>query len=163
MRLEASCHCGAVRFACVSVAPVPFMYCYCSICRKTAGANGSAVNLHADAASLTLSGEEHIGVYRAWLDHPERTRRSEAERRFCTLCASALWVWDPRWPELIHPFAAVVDTPLPSAPARSHILLDSKPAWVPVPAADSEQHFSGYPDESLLEWHRRQGLLSSQD
>lgn len=38
MRLEGSCHCSAVRFSLESVQPYPFMRCYCSICRKTAGA-----------------------------------------------------------------------------------------------------------------------------
>ena len=35
MKLEGSCHCGAVRFSVESHEPVPFMRCYCSICRKT--------------------------------------------------------------------------------------------------------------------------------
>lgn len=37
MKLEGSCHCGNVRFSCEAYAPVPFLHCYCSICRKTAG------------------------------------------------------------------------------------------------------------------------------
>lgn len=159
MRLEGSCHCGAVRFACESEAPYPFMHCYCSICRKTAGAGGYAINLHADADSLELRGEEHITVYRAYIDHPRREVRSEGERRFCRHCGSMLWVWDPAWPELMHPFASAIDTPLPAPPERTHILLDSKPDWVPVPAGPQERHFDGYPDESLMDWHQRHGLL----
>ena len=34
MRLEGSCHCGALRFALESKHPYPFNLCYCSICRK---------------------------------------------------------------------------------------------------------------------------------
>lgn len=160
MRLEGSCHCGAVRFACESEAPYPFMHCYCSICRKTAGTGGFAINLHADAGSLELEGEEHITVYRAYVDHPVREVRSEAERRFCRHCGSMLWVWDPAWPELMHPFASAIDTPLPAPPERTHILLDSKPDWVPVPEGPGERHFDGYPDESLMDWHQRHGLLA---
>lgn len=158
MRLEGSCHCGAVRFVCTSAAPYPFMHCYCSICRKTAGGGGSAVNLHADAGSLEVQGEEAINVYRAYLDHPRRTRRSVAERRFCRHCGSGLWLWDPRWPELIHPFAAAVDVPLPVPPERYHIMLASKPDWVQDPAGPSEQRFDEGPDCSLLEWHQRHRL-----
>ncbi|MCC5811602.1 MAG: GFA family protein [Ectothiorhodospiraceae bacterium] len=158
MQLEGSCHCGAVRFRCESRAPYPFMYCYCSICRKTAGAGGYAINLHAEANSLEVEGEEHITVYRAWTDHPRRTRRSEGERRFCRHCGSALWVWDPRWPELMHPFASAIDSPLPKPPERTHILLASKPDWVPVPDGRREWRFDGYPDESLMDWHERHDL-----
>ena len=45
MRLEGSCHCGAVRFTVEAPHPYPFSLCYCSICRKTAGAGGHAINL----------------------------------------------------------------------------------------------------------------------
>lgn len=159
MKLEGSCHCGAVQFACESAAPYPFMHCYCSICRKTAGSSGAAVNLHADADSLVLNGEEHITVYRAFTDHPDRTRRSDGERRFCKYCGAGLWVWDPRWPELMHPFASAIDTALPAAPERTHICLADKPDWVPVAEGSSERCFAGYPDESLMAWHQRQGLV----
>ncbi len=159
MKLEGSCHCGAVRFSCRSHAPYPFMHCYCSICRKTAGGGGFAINLHAEADSLVVEGEDNINVYRAFIDHPARKTRSQGERRFCKHCGSALWVWDPDWPELMHPFASAIDTPLPTAPERNHILLDSKPDWVPVPAGKNDRHFAGYPDESLMDWHQRHGLV----
>lgn len=158
MKLTGSCHCGAVRFTCESKAPYPFMHCYCSICRKTAGGGGYAVNLHADTESLRVEGEEHITIYRAFIDHPERKERSQGERRFCSQCGSALWVWDPGWPELIHPFASAIDTPLNPAPDGYHIMLNSKPAWVPVPEGPNERHFPGYPDVSLMDWHRQRGL-----
>jgi hypothetical protein len=37
MQLKGSCHCAKVKFTVESGEPVPFMRCYCSICRKTAG------------------------------------------------------------------------------------------------------------------------------
>ncbi|MEX1034859.1 MAG: hypothetical protein WDZ54_02815 [Sneathiella sp.] len=43
MKLEGSCHCGAVTFSLTTKHPYPFNYCYCSICRKTQGAGGSAL------------------------------------------------------------------------------------------------------------------------
>jgi hypothetical protein len=37
MLLDGSCHCGAVKFRVESPETYPFLRCYCSICRKTAG------------------------------------------------------------------------------------------------------------------------------
>ena len=156
MRLEGSCHCGAVRFSLISAAPVPYMQCYCSICRKTGGGGGFAINLGGDAASLKVEGEEHVSVYQARVEsHGEP---SPARRHFCKRCGSALWVFDPRWPELLHPFASAIDTPLPSPPERVHIMLASKPSWVHLPQDDEDCYFSEYPNESLADWHRRHGL-----
>lgn len=159
MLLEGSCHCGAVRFSVQSDAPCPYMLCYCSICRKTAGAGGFAINLSGDSGTLEVTGREHVKVYRAWTDHPRRTRRSVTERYFCGECGSALWAYDERWPELVHPHASAVDTPLPVPPERNHVLLDSRANWVPVPEGPRERHFPTYPDESIHDWHVRHGLL----
>ncbi len=87
MRLEGSCHCGAVRFSLEAYAPVPYLRCYCSICRKTAGGGGFAVNLGALADTLEVEGAEHISVFHATVDEEQGT----AERRFCARCGSALW------------------------------------------------------------------------
>ena len=155
MKLEGSCCCGAVRFSVEAYAPVPYMRCYCSICRKTGGGGGYAINLGARADTLAITGERDIGVFRAVIDGVE----SEAERRFCRKCGSALWVWDPRWPDLLHPFASAVDTPLPTAPESAHILVGSKAGWVRVDNRPEDRTFDGYPDESLEDWHRARGLL----
>ncbi len=47
-----------------------------------------------------------------------------------------LWVFDPQWPELIHPFASIVDTPLPKLKEDEEMscaCADSKPEWVQWP------------------------------
>ena len=67
MKLKGSCHCQAVRFTLESAQPYPFMRCYCSICRKTAGGGGYAINLGGDYRTLTVEGREHLGVYQARL------------------------------------------------------------------------------------------------
>ncbi|HET7032062.1 MAG TPA: GFA family protein, partial [Casimicrobiaceae bacterium] len=54
MKLEGSCSCGAVTFSVSSQTPYPYMRCYCSICRKTAGGGGYAINIMGDAASLKV-------------------------------------------------------------------------------------------------------------
>lgn len=155
MNLEGSCHCGAVRFSLEAYAPVPYLRCYCSICRKTAGGGGCAINLGGWAESLSVEGEAAITVFHAVIDGEQ----SPAERRFCSRCGSALWVWDPRWPELVHPFASAIDTPLPEPPEQVHIMLRSKPDWVRIRAADADLLHEDYPSESLEDWHRRHGLL----
>jgi hypothetical protein len=155
MQLEGSCLCGAVKFSVMANAPVPFLRCYCSICRKTAGGGGYAINLGAKADSLSIEGEEHITLYHAVIDGEE----SPAERRFCARCGSALWVWDPRWPELVHPFASAIDTPLPEPPESLHMMLGSKAQWVRLDAREGEQQFETYPTQSLEELHRAHGLL----
>lgn len=155
MQLEGSCHCGAVRFTVDAHAPVPYLRCYCSICRKTAGSGGFAINLGAHAASLKVTGRRHLRVYQALLGGG---RTSPARRHFCGRCGSALWVDDPRWPELVHPHAGAVDTPLPVPPSHQHIMLGSKPGWVAVDGLPGDERFEAYPDRSLADWHRAHGL-----
>jgi len=158
MQLEGSCHCGKVRFAVEAYAPVPFMRCYCSICRKTAGAGGFAINLGAWKATMQVTGRKHLSIYRARGVEGEGRKRSQARRHFCKHCGSALWLEDPRWPELVHPLAGAIDTPLPKAPSHVEILLDSKPAWVPLPPRrKGDRRCKLYPAESLADWHRRHG------
>ncbi len=156
MHLEGSCRCGAVKFSCDAYAPVPYLRCYCSICRKTDGGGGFAVNLGAHADSMRIAGEEHLTVYNAEIGGA----KSPAERRFCRHCGTALWVWDPRWPELVHPFASAVDTPLPVPPQTVHMMLDDKPDWVRADIRDGDEMHRGYPDKSLRDWHVAHGLLS---
>lgn len=155
MLLKGSCHCGAVKFQVESKYPYPFNFCYCSICRKTAGGGGYAINLSADPESLKVEGEEHISIYNA----KNNGKVSPAERRFCKYCASALWVYDPRWPELLHPFASAIDTPLPEPPERTHLMLSSKQAWVEPDVKAQDKCFQEYPEESIAQWHERLNLV----
>lgn len=150
MLLKGSCHCGAVRFSVDSATPYPYMHCYCSICRKTAGGGGSAVNIMGLAASFKAKGRTRI--YHA--------TRGGGERHFCPQCGSALWVWDRRWAEWIYPFASAVDTPLPAPKERQHILLDSRAAWVAVPKGKGERRFRKYPRQAIIDWHRTRDLLA---
>ena len=160
MVLEGSCHCGAVRFRVRSRHPYPYNLCYCSICRKTAGGGGYAINIKGDHDSLEIEGEENIRVYQARIPRSDGARAtSPARRHFCGTCGSALWLWDPRWPEMVHPLASAIDTPLPAAPERTHLMLAAKPDWVPLAADAQDQTFPGYPDEGIAEWHERLGLV----
>jgi hypothetical protein len=155
MLLKGSCHCGAVRFSVESHEPVPYMRCYCSICRKTAGTGGYAINLGADHTTLKVRGRKNLAVYRARI---EQGKRSTGRRHFCKLCGTALWAYDPTWPELVHPHAGAIDTPLPVPPSITHIMLGSRPDWVPVQARRGDERFDEYPEESLAQWHARHRL-----
>jgi hypothetical protein len=160
MKLDGSCHCGGVRFSLHSKHPYPFNLCYCSICRKTGGGGGYAINLGGDAGSLKVEGEANLRVYQADLGGGEI---SSGRRNFCGVCGSALWLWDPRWPELIHPFASAIDTALPTPPERTHLMLSSKASWTPVDTGAGDQTFEEYPSESLSAWHQRLGLEEAED
>jgi hypothetical protein len=67
MLLKGSCHCRAVEFSLEAMSPAPFMHCHCSICRKTAGSGGYAINLGTDASSLQVRGRKHLRVYHPFL------------------------------------------------------------------------------------------------
>ena len=158
MHLEGSCHCRAVRFSLESPHPVPYQRCYCSICRKTQGGGGHAVNLSGRADTLLIEGAEHTARYHAVMRAEDGETRSNAQRVFCSLCGSALWLFDDRWPELIHPFASAIDTALPVPPEHTHLMLGFAPAWVEPRFGPRDQRFDEYPEESIAEWHERLGL-----
>ena len=161
MHLEGSCHCRAVTFSLESHSPVPFMHCHCSICRKTAGSGGYAINLGGAADTLKVAGQEHVRIYHALIREPgQPDEQSPAGRHFCGLCGSALWLWDPRWPELVHPHASAIDTPLPRPPEVVEAALAYAPGWVDVPEGAGHVHCERWPAESLEEWHQRHGLWS---
>ena len=160
MHLEGSCHCGKVKFSLESTEPVPFMRCYCSICRKTAGAGGYAINLGGDARTLKVTGKRYLGIYRARLpnERGKGTHLSSARRHFCTKCGSALWAWDSNWPELVHPHASAIDTPLPVPPDNVHCLVASRAPWVKVEGQQGDPRFDHYPSMSLAQWHQGKGF-----
>ncbi|MGR3660216.1 MAG: GFA family protein [Paracoccaceae bacterium] len=162
MHLHGSCHCKAVSFSVRSAHPYPYNICYCEICRKTAGSGGFAINLKADFSSLTIEGAENIRSYSAEITDPEsgKTSTSLAERKFCGICGSALWLWDPRWPDQVHPQAGAIDSPLPVPPERTHLMLGSKAGWVVADVRKGDKEFEEYPDEGIADWHKRHGLES---
>jgi hypothetical protein len=73
-------------------------------------------------------------------------------------CGSALWLWDPTWPELVHPHASAIDTPLPAPPDNVHCMVGSKAPWVAVEGKPGDPRFDEYPDTSLAGWHEAHGL-----
>ncbi len=90
MQLEGSCHCGAVRFRVASKHPYPFNRCYCSICRKTAGGGGYAINLGGDYETFeVLAGADNVGIYQAEMPDATTTRSKTTSRAFMSSRISA--------------------------------------------------------------------------
>jgi hypothetical protein len=160
IELQGSCRCGAVTFSVTSHTPYPYQLCYCSICRKTDGGGGFAINIMGDAASLKVSGEENLGLYRAEIcdDRGKNCETSTGERRFCIRCGTALWLFDPSWPDIVHPFASSIDTPLPTPRDRTHLMLRYKASWVEPTIGPHDASFEDYPAQSIEQWHKQRGL-----
>ncbi len=158
MTLKGSCRCGAVRFTLESHTPYPYQRCYCSICRKTAGGGGYAINIMGDAETLKVEGEQNIAVYRAEIDRGGGPQTSSGRRHFCVKCASTLYLTDPNWPDLAHPFASAIDTDLPAPPESVHLLLKDKASWVVPQVGENDQCFDEFPDASIEDWHKARGL-----
>lgn len=155
MELNGSCHCGAVKFKLISHTPQPYLRCYCSICRKTAGGGGYAINIMGVAATLKVTGRAALSVYRAKITG----KRSSAQRHFCSKCGSALWVQDPRWPESVYPFASAIDTPLPQPRETQHIMTDAAASWVEIKPEKRDRCFAQYPDQAIIDWHVKRHLV----
>lgn len=81
--VSGQCLCGGVRFRAVADAPSASV-CHCKMCQRWAA--GPLVAVHAVSGTLTLEGEEHLGVYPSsdW-----------GERCFCMTCGSPL-IWRSR-------------------------------------------------------------------
>ena len=163
VRREASCRGGEVRLAVPPPTPQPSQLCDGAIGRKTAGGGGYAINLGAIAGSLEVLGRESLAIWRAELERMDdngisRLETSPAQRHFCRHCASALWLHDPTWPDLIHPFASAIDSELPVPPARVHLMLRYKPSWVLPAIGPDDLCFDEYPAQSIEDWHRSRGL-----
>ena len=158
-RLEGSCHCRAVTFSVETHTPVPYMRCYCSICRKTAGGGGYAINLMGEAETLKVEGAEHVTAYAVKHSADPDAAPGEGMRHFCKHCGSALWGSDKRWAQWVYPFASAIDSPLPEPEDRVHIMLGSKADWVAVSEAGlHDAQFEEYPDRSVADWHKDHGV-----
>jgi hypothetical protein len=83
LRLEGSCRCGAVGFSVDSHTPYPYQRCYCSICRKSAGGGGYAINIMGIADTLEVKGKTALGIWNA----PIGGRKGSADRHYCKHCA----------------------------------------------------------------------------
>src|SRR5262249_22023389 len=121
---------------------------------------GYAINIMGDAASLKVHGKKALSVFRARIRDKgsARSKLSPAQRHFCSKCGSGLWVWDPRWPEHVYPFASAIDTKLPEQPEEVEIRLGDAASWSDGPRGRGHSHFREYPSEGIADWHSKRGL-----
>jgi hypothetical protein len=110
---------------------------------------------------LCIMAYNWLNSYRKYSAVKDRNTPTEercvSERNFCSNCSTMLWLWDHQWPELIHPFAAAIDTELPIPPKMVCIFNNSKPKWARWPEGEKEV-YEGYPGGSLEMWHKDNGL-----
>jgi hypothetical protein len=158
MLIEGSCHCGKVRYRANSKHPAPYMRCYCSICRKAGGGSGYSINTEVDTDSFQVEGKEHVKIFQAMIERDGKLEQSKHQRHFCGECGCHLWAFHPNWPELIHPVAGSIDTPLQAPPEYVHIMLGSKAPWVEVEGKPGDPRFDQYPEKSIAAWHDEHAL-----
>ncbi len=115
------------------------------------------INLGGDAATLKVEGREHVGVYQAMLERGGKRVKSRHQRHFCRECGCHLWAFHDRWPDLVHPVASAIDTPLPKPPAQVYMMLGSKAPWVEPKIGSHDEAYDEYPPKSLAEWHAEHG------
>jgi hypothetical protein len=156
-KLAGSCQCGKVTFSVESETPVPFMFCFCSICRKTGG-GAFGCNVMGISKTLRVTGRRSLRAYHARIREPrKRTVISEATRWFCAACGTHLYLTDERWPDGVWPYVAAIDTPLPEPEEPISIMTGSKAAWVPRWMLSHGPTYTRFPDVSIAAWHEREG------
>jgi hypothetical protein len=161
MKLEGSCQCGKVRFAVESETPFPYMFCYCSICRKLTG-GPFGCNIMGRRDTLRVTGRRHLKTYHARVrEAGKRTRLSSGSRLFCGACGTHLWVQDDDWPDGVWPNAGAIDTPLPVPPEHVFMMTRFRPAWAPLEQLGPGLRAPRYPRLSIADWHRSQDLFGA--
>jgi hypothetical protein len=158
LELTGSCQCGKVTFTVDSETPVPFMFCFCSICRKTSG-GAFGCNIMGIRATLKVRGKRYLRAYHARVrEEGKPTQISEGARWFCVECGSHMYLTDERWPKGVWPNVAAIDTPLPQAPEHVFMMLRYKPRWVHDRMPQEEAaRFPRYPNVSIAGWHEERG------
>ena len=92
-------------------------------------------------STMKVTGKKNVTRFHAVMrEEGKRATRSPAWRHFCKKCGSPLWLWDRRWPELIHPHASAIDTPLPKPPEVVEAALEYAANWVDVPKGKKHVH-----------------------
>ena len=159
IRLEGSCRCRAISFSFDSHTPYPYQRCYCSICRKSAGGGGYAINIMGLAGTLKVKGKSALGVWNAPIDG----YKGSADRHYCKHCGTPLWVSDEQWPELVHPFASAIDTELPNAPRACICCCATRRAgsnrrFTPMTTASTAIPNCRSKTGTVEDWHKEHGL-----
>jgi len=155
--LLGSCQCGKVHFRVQSETPVPFLFCFCSICRKTGGA-AFGCNIMGIRGTLKVTGKPSLRSYHALIREPNKAPVvSEAVRWFCGACGTHLYLTDDRWPTGVWPYVSAIDTPLPAPKRPIAMMTRYKPTWVPRWMLEHGPTHARYPKQSIAAWHEQEG------
>ncbi len=57
--------------------------------------------------------------------------------------------YSARWPDLVHPHASSIDTPLPKPDQFVDLMLGSAAPWVSLHEGENVDRFDAYPEESI--------------
>jgi hypothetical protein len=156
--LDGSCRCRSVHFSMMSHTPYPHQLCCCSISRKTAGGGGFAINLMGDYRTPKVRGRRAIRILHAKIEEKDGyCEKSKGQRHFSSKCATALWLHDPEWPEIVHAVASAIDTKLPK-PSKVDPMLRFKAPWVELDFGPGDARFQKYPKLSIEDRHLHRGL-----
>ncbi|KAI8872650.1 hypothetical protein GQ42DRAFT_65318 [Ramicandelaber brevisporus] len=136
-KFEGSCACGSVHYTAETDTPAPYLKCYCSICRKSAGSGGYAVFIRTLGSKFNItSGHASIGHYRAAKDSSLPKDKQELfplSRSYCTECGTYLFFrhFENREEGEVYLFASSIDNvkDVPVAPVSYHIFLAGAPEW----------------------------------
>ena len=166
MLLKGSCRCGAVHLRGRKPHACPLPALLLLDLPQAAGRRrllpSILVRMH---DTLTIYGQ----AQHRRLPRRDRRRRKpdlqtfDRRAQFLQKCGSALWLYDPTWPELVHPFASAIDSELPMPPERVHLMLKYKASWVEPDIRQGDESvrpLSGAVDRRLAPQAWRLGGLS---
>jgi hypothetical protein len=118
-KLSGRCLCGAVQIAIDGGYVAAVGACHCSLCQRSAGVLWAA--FMADADAVTVTGQ--VATYAS---------TPFAERAFCPVCGSNLWLRDSDDPMAAYELMPALFPEAADFPLISEIYTDCRPAYVPL-------------------------------
>ena len=117
--MNGGCFCGAVKFN-INKPTLWCSHCHCSMCQRSHGA-GVVTWVGCDDDSVEIDdGKSKLQWFKSSVD---------AERGFCSNCASSLFFRSSQWPGELHIARALVSGELDREPA-SHAFYDTHVDWM---------------------------------
>ena len=164
MKLEGSCHCGAVKFTRRIAHALPLHALLLldlpqdrrrrRVCDQHHGRRRDACRCAARRRSASTGRgirEQARANERRCRRHDGTSARSAAARSGCSTRNGREW---------IYPFASAIDTPLPKPPEHVELMLDFAAPWVDIPGGSGHTHFREYPTRASRIGTRSAGSTS---
>jgi len=163
MKLEGSCHCGAVKFTVQSHTPYPYMRCYLLDLPQDRWRRRLRDQHHGPRRSRSPCAARNSSACfaRAIRDkaNPPRHALGRSPALLCENAAGALWVWDPALDGLGVPVRVGDRHTVTEAAggAGDHARL-RRAVGGAIPKGRGHTHFGEYPEEGIADWHAKRGL-----